>query len=59
MIVTCAFCGKQIIDDHDCPEKRAALIEAANIAQVFGLPIDSVHPLSFLPEDVIVDEGKE
>lgn len=27
MIVTCAWCGKQVIDAHDCPERRAAMIE--------------------------------
>ena len=35
MIVTCAFCGKQIIDSHDCPEKRAALSgEAPTVAEI-------------------------
>lgn len=25
MIVLCAWCGKQVLDSHDCNEKRAAL----------------------------------
>ena len=28
MTVTCAWCGKQIIDSHDCPERRAAMAQA-------------------------------
>ena len=28
MIVTCAWCGKQIIEQHDCNERRAAMAQA-------------------------------
>ena len=35
MIVTCAWCGKQVIDSHDCPEKRAALDnQAPTVAEI-------------------------
>lgn len=34
MIVRCAWCGKQIIDSHECAEKRAALLDAAALGEL-------------------------
>lgn len=48
MVVTCAWCGRQIIEQHDCNERRAALAEG-----------DELHSIPTVAEVLHEDDGED
>lgn len=51
MVIRCAFCGKQIIDSHDCNERRAAQAQINALGAVPTVAESLFQPVELSDKD--------